>query len=469
MAKPVSLSQINYRLRKHYNENPGVPKDLCKEAGSGWKAIRRTLVKTLNGQEEFITPLVQSLPGAGGPNLTAAITTATGISGTRFKQTQYNRYRTRYEWQWNAIFQGNSGSNVYPGGGDLIKRGLDGTVKRVGNLYSYWMYGDGGGAAAKIDPATTPAIGDTAVTVLLPRSLINFEEAAQNQETLEFEGGDHVEFSASKGTPGGGGTVKPFVPLVIGLDRESGLMTLNKPIPDDGFGQPLLLPGDYIFHANMFGKAIEGIDAWTPSNHSPAFLDIPFHGVKRSSQPQKLAGLAIKISAGQDPFPQITKILQKMQINGSKCNTVMVPPEVWTNCHTSMESLTRKLGSSSGSRSGSYTPMKGGGLRYSYDLAGGLEFIDLTGNKVLLVPDEYLMDIDQGPSGQILYRGWNDADMKFNGTIGGSFTWVNLDGVGIVRQAQDKEIALASYSVQGLITNEKPLNSFVASPHVILS
>ena len=468
MAQAVSLQQLNYRLRKHYNRNPGVPKALVKMSGSGWKSLKRMLVKTLNGQEEFISPVVQSLPGAGGPNLTAAIQTSTGLSGTKFKQTTYHRYRTRYEWQWNAIFQGESGENVYQQGGDLIQRGLTGTVERVGNNYSMWMYGDGGGAVAKIDPSTTINIGDTSVTVLLPRSLINFEEAAQDPDTSDFEGGDYAEFSVTKGTPGTVGTVKPYTSRIIGLDRETGLMTLETPIPDDGFGAAIVQPGDYIFHRNMFGKSIEGIDSWTPINHSKAFLDVPFHGVTRSSQPQKLAGLAIKISAGQDAYPQIVKICKRMMISGSKCNTVVVTPEVWENIQNSMETIGRKLNGTSAARPASYTPTKGGGLRYSYELAGGLEFTDYTGNRVLIVPDEYLMDIDQGPSGQTLYRGWNDGDLKFNGTIGGSFTWVNLDGVGIVRQHQDQEIVSATYSVQGLITHEKPLNGFVASPHVIL-
>lgn len=485
MSQPVTLQQENYRLRIQWNQRPGVPYEATKTAGAGYRAIRRTLTKDLSGQEDFRTPLVTSLPAGGAATVPEAIDTSAGVAGVVWEQKRYARYRGRAEWTWDRVF-GAAGANQYLRGGNVFDRHLRGVAQKADNLHSVFTYGDGGGVLARIDPTQTTAIGTTVLQLLLPRTAINFAAAVQNQETGDLEGGDTIEFSIDKGTPGTAlAGVKPFSSRIIGTNRQQGTLTLEDPIPNDGFGQPLIVGGDYIYIKGQYSKMLVGHGGWNPIDGSSASLSVPFFGVNRSSQPEELAGLRVLIGRGQDPYPKLSAICEAMSINGSRIDVLFTTPEEWKNITDSLESLARFGGKLEGGAGKMAVPyyednkldmgkdrygskiIKGGKITYSYGFPQALMWPGPQGRPIMVMADEYLFNVDGGPEEQNLYRGWNSSEFTLHGTVEGSYVWVNIDGNGPIYQTQDKEIVFANYSIQLISTHENTLNSVVASDAVI--
>lgn len=465
MAAPVSLADENYRLREKWNKNEGVPIYLTKDSGAGWKACKRMIRRDLSGRTDYRTPTTTSLPGAGATSVSTAVDVSSGIAGNLFQITTYHEWNQHAEWDWRILQQGYMGDGVYPTNGNPIDRQMTAHVQRAENIASIYLYQAGGGAIAHLDPAQTIAINDTTVKLTLPRTAIRFESQTTDTDTGLKAGGDTIVFAVDDGEVAAPAGVKNFETKLDGVRREAGILVLETPIPEDPLnpGVSIVRPGDFVFFKGSYTNVFRGIAAWNPIDGSTANLDILFNGVKRSQNPEKLAGLRIPIGAGEDPWPKYTRISEKLFVNSSKVDFWVTTPEEMTLISNAVRDGT--MPGQWAMRKGMYSESKTG-MTYSYSVPVLRVRDPKTQRDIDIAVDEYLAVIDKGPESQTLYRGWDSSQFAFHTTVRGSWQWANFDGNGPLYQRASSSIVEATWTVRAEYNHDAPLNSFIASPDV---
>lgn len=151
---------------------------------------------------------------------------------------------------------------------------MDSAFESIIRALAIDLYGTGSGSRGQIDASTT-----LASTVLVLSS---------EGDVTNFEVGMRIVLSATDG----GGTVKPGSLEVVGVDRDSGEITVDQNIDT---GVPTAALSDFIFQEGDYDLKVSGIRAWIPDT-APTAGD-SFFGVDRSSDVTRLAGLRFDGSA----------------------------------------------------------------------------------------------------------------------------------------------------------------------------
>lgn len=150
---------------------------------------------------------------------------------------------------------------------------IDGAIESCTRSLAISLYGTGSGSIGQVNA------GATGTSLQLK----------EIEEVTNFEVGMEIVFSASNG----GGTVKSGSVTIVGVDRDSGALTVDALTAIDGGTGPAT--DDFIFVEGDYDLKIKGLRAWIPDT-APTSGD-SFFGVDRSSDVTRLAGVRYDGSA----------------------------------------------------------------------------------------------------------------------------------------------------------------------------
>jgi hypothetical protein len=134
------------------------------------------------------------------------------------------------------------------------------------------MYRGGTGAIGTIKAATTPA---TTIELQNPQDVTNFE----------------VGQTLIASSTNGGGTARSGTPVITGIDRTTGILTVSPTVNGD------FAAGDYIYNQGDKNAALSGLDAWLPYDDRATRLAASFFGVTRNTDGSRLGGVTYDASA----------------------------------------------------------------------------------------------------------------------------------------------------------------------------
>ncbi len=155
---------------------------------------------------------------------------------------------------------------------------IDGAIESATRALAIDLYGNGSGSRGQV------TAGGTGTSITL-KSL---------EDVTNFEVGMRVVFSTSEGS----GVVKSGSVSVTGVDRDSGVLTVDAQIAiDGGTGSA---SDDFIFQEGDYDLKIKGLRAWLPET-APSPSD-NFFGVNRSADATRLAG--IRFDGSADPIEE---------------------------------------------------------------------------------------------------------------------------------------------------------------------
>lgn len=143
---------------------------------------------------------------------------------------------------------------------------LDGALHSLARSLAIALYGSGSGSIGQSLAAYT----GTSLTLANANDVTNFEK------------GQELVFS----TADGGGTVKSGSVTVNGVDRDTGILTVDAMTAIDGGTG--VAANDFIFVQGDYDAKIKGLRAWLP-NSTPT--STPFFSVDRTSDATRLAGI----------------------------------------------------------------------------------------------------------------------------------------------------------------------------------
>lgn len=144
---------------------------------------------------------------------------------------------------------------------------IDGAIESATRSLAIAMYGSGSGSIGQASAATT----GTTVQLSDVESVTNFE----------------VGMELVVSTADGGGSVKSGSVTVTGVNRDSGVVSIDAATAIDGGSG--IAQNDYIFVQGDYDSKIKGLDAWIPAS-APTSGD-NFFGVDRSADATRLAGI----------------------------------------------------------------------------------------------------------------------------------------------------------------------------------
>lgn len=149
---------------------------------------------------------------------------------------------------------------------------IDGAIQSATRSLAIALYGSGSG---KLGRVTTGATG-TSITLTNADDVTNFEV------------GQEIVFS----TADGGGSVKSGSVTVVGVDRDSGVLTVDAMSAIDGGSGSAT--NDYIFTEGDYDAKVKGLAAWVPASAPGATA---FFGVDRTADVTRLGGIRYDASA----------------------------------------------------------------------------------------------------------------------------------------------------------------------------
>jgi hypothetical protein len=253
---------------------------------------------------------------------------------------------------------------------------------------AWQLWGNGGGAAAKLTTAST-----TLLTLTNPNSVRNFEI------------GDPIEFSNDDGRAGAG--VLDGTREITEIDPDAGTLTVDTSIASiTGLGA-----NDFVFHEGDYGSddhVLKGVPAYIcleePGTGSePASI----WGMDRSSRPDVLGGSRLTPSANLIVIEAIMEALTKAHRRSMEVTHLFCSPEIFNEVAMSLEGQRR------------YADEKVGGVGFQ-----GLSFTSQSGTTTKLFPDA---DIPLGPSGEELVFGLDLPAWTFH-TAEEWPMWLTADG-----------------------------------------
>ena len=147
---------------------------------------------------------------------------------------------------------------------------IDGAIESASRALAIDLYGNGSGSRGQATSTGGPFTG----TSLQLESI---------EDITNFEVGMEIVFSTAEG----GGSVKSGSVTVNGVDRDSGVLTVDAMTAIDGGTG--VAASDFIFQEGDYDLKISGLRAWLP-NSAPTPAD-NFFGVNRSSDATRLAGI----------------------------------------------------------------------------------------------------------------------------------------------------------------------------------
>jgi hypothetical protein len=178
---------------------------------------------------------------------------------------------------------------------DAMSGELNSAIETAAESAEVNIYGNGGGARAVIDGASTMA-GAT-ITLSKPADI------------ARFENGMWVQLASTDGTTGSvrGGHVQ-----ITGIDRDLGTLTTS------GGNWSTQIPGalntDFIFREGDFGATMSGLGAWLPASAPGATA---FFGVDRTADTTRLGGVRYNGAGGPQDEVIIEAAARLLKENGT--------------------------------------------------------------------------------------------------------------------------------------------------------
>jgi hypothetical protein len=254
---------------------------------------------------------------------------------------------------------------------------------------SAWqLWGNGGGAAAKILTITT-----VDVALVNPHSVRNFDI------------GDIIEFAADDGRGGAG--VLDQVRTITDIDEDEGVLTFDSDVSTI----PGIATGYYLFQEGDYGDddhVIKGVTAYTLLEGPGVGSDpVSIWGMDRSVFPTRLGGHRLTPSANLTVIEAVKEGLTKLFRRSVNTTHIWVSPEIFNEVEMSLDSSVRR------------TEQKVGKVGFE-----GLAFTSQTGKTVKMYADS---DIPLGPNGEELVFFLNMDKWKFH-TAEEWGMWLTADG-----------------------------------------
>ena len=144
---------------------------------------------------------------------------------------------------------------------------IDGAIESASRALAIDLYGNGSGSRGQVETGST----GTSIQLVKIEDITNFEV------------GMEIVFSTAEG----GGSVKSGTVTVNGVNRDSGVLTVDAQTAIDGGSGSA--DDDYIFQEGDYDLKIKGLRAWLPET-APTGGD-NFFGVDRSADATRLAGI----------------------------------------------------------------------------------------------------------------------------------------------------------------------------------
>ena len=154
---------------------------------------------------------------------------------------------------------------------------IDGAIESATRSLAIAMYGTGSGS---IGQAAASATG-TAIQLKNVEDVTNFE----------------VGMELVVSTADGGGSVKSGSVTVVGVDRDSGILTVDSLAAIDGGSG--VAADDFVFVEGDYDQKIKGLRAWIPDTTPTS---TPFFGVDRTTDATRLGG--IRYDGSSEPIEE---------------------------------------------------------------------------------------------------------------------------------------------------------------------
>lgn len=151
---------------------------------------------------------------------------------------------------------------------------MDGAINQLSRAIAIDLYRSGSGSRGQLSASTT--LASTTLPLRQPEDVTNFEKGM----VIVLSGTD------------GGGTVRAGSLTITGIDRDTGVLTVDQNIST---AIPAATVNDFIFAIGDYDLAIKGLLAWLPST-APTAGD-NFFTVDRSADVSRLAGIRYDGSA----------------------------------------------------------------------------------------------------------------------------------------------------------------------------
>ncbi len=266
------------------------------------------------GGKNKLVALRNGVPQGRGTSIAAAQAGKTASIYTGFVLTRLSDYTT-------ASIAGESIKAAKGDENTLIEgltKEIDGAIHVTMRSLAISMFRNGGGSRGQISSSST--VTSTVITLTTLTDITNFELNMQIMCASD---------DGSSATPAGTRAVPGTQPIIVGLDRDLGTLTLN------GAWSTLMTScaaSDYIFQGNTtgsdYGKMVKGVNAWLPTT-APTSTD-NFLSVNRSTDVTRLAG--IRYVGGGGPIEEsLIEAATRACREGASPDHVFLNPLDWSN------------------------------------------------------------------------------------------------------------------------------------------
>lgn len=257
--------------------------------------------------------------------------------------------------------------------------------KKFKRRTAWQLWGNGGGAAAKISGIST-----TVATL------------SNAQDVRNFDIGDICEFAGDDGRANGG--VLDGTRTITAIDEDLGKLTFDTTLATIA----TLGANDFIFHEGDYNNVIKGVEAYV-TTQDPGVGDVPtsIWGMTRTAFMTRLSGHRMTPSANLIAVEAVKEALMKAFVRSCGVTDLYCRPQIFNEIEMSLEGQRR------------YADEKVGKVGFS-----GLIFTSQSGKEVKLFADP---DIKLGPSGEELIFGLNRDSWKFH-TAEEWPMWLTADG-----------------------------------------
>jgi hypothetical protein len=270
----------------------------------------------------FVSPLLGILPkdpnkggslyvGAVRNAVTSAVSASDTVAFTSGSASTYQQWQCPWRFGYTsgnltgaAIDQANGDANALV---DAMVSEFDGAFVAAGIHIAQALYGNGGGSIGQISSGSTPA---TSATITL----------ADPSRITSFYVGQILNAATTDGTSG---SVLTGSVTVSAVSVSAGTITVNG--ANWAAGISGIAASDYLFNQGDFGAKLIGLSGWLPDINNRGSLSTPFNNVNRSTDPDRLAGVAYNGGGGpkSESMIQLAALVGRM---GGRPDTFLCNP-----------------------------------------------------------------------------------------------------------------------------------------------
>lgn len=287
----LDLTAFSAMLKDYYSP------DYNKNLSYTDNVLLGLLPKKMAGGEQFVQAINHAKPGNASATFSTAQTNSSNSKYKAFNIAPVNTYQTA-----KVATRIIAASLESAGAFAKATEEFDNAHKSLAEKINRRLYRTSSGKIGRLNNST---VTTTVGTLTDPADAWNFEEG----DVIVLDDAD------------GGGSVRAGTLTVSSVDPEAGTVTFTANI-DTGITSPAV--NDYLFHSGDYDLCATGLEDWLPVDNRATKLAASFHGVTRSTNPERLGGVYFDGSGAGDLNEVVIRLVSKVAARGGKPDLVVL-------------------------------------------------------------------------------------------------------------------------------------------------